>query len=136
MRREHAGEDVNLARQKLSRNAPRAIPENLRMSLDLIKTALVGLVAGLLVTGCVVRPVVVKTPPPLPPPRAEVIVPQPSPAHVWIAGHWVWDGRAASYAWRPGHWAVPEAPTQRWVPGHWAARPGGYVWVEGHWRMR
>jgi WXXGXW repeat (2 copies) len=101
-----------------------------------VRAALVGLGTGLLLTSCVVRPVVVRTPPPPPPPRAEVIVPQPGPAHVWIAGHWAWDGRAGAYVWRPGYWAVPEAPTQVWVPAHWAARAGGYVWVEGHWRVR
>ena len=62
-----------------------------------IRKALVGLSAGLLLTGCIVRePVVVRTPPPPPPPRAEVVVPQPGPAYVWIAGHWAWDGRAGA----------------------------------------
>ena len=107
------------------------------MRVQWIRKALVGLSAGLLLTGCIVRePVLVRAPPPPPPPRAEVIVPQPGPAYVWIAGHWAWDGRAGTYVWRPGHWVVPEAPTQVWVPSHWAARPGGYVWVEGHWRVR
>jgi hypothetical protein len=98
-----------------------------------LRAALVG---GLLVVaGCMGRgEIVVRTPPPPPPARVEVIAPQPGPTHVWIAGHWAWDGR--EYVWRPGHWVAHENPAQVWVPGHWAARSGGYVWIDGYWRLR
>ena len=72
--------------------------------------------------------------PPLPPPRNEVVVVRPSPAHVWVAGHWAWRAPNRAYAWIPGHWVVPANPRHVWVPGHWQARRGGYVWIEGHWR--
>ncbi len=92
----------------------------------------------LVAAGCVVAPapVVVRTPPPLPPPRVEVIPGQPGPAHVWVPGHWAWQGPERGYVWAPGYWAVPQAPAHVWVPGHWETRHGGYVWVEGHWRPR
>jgi hypothetical protein len=68
-----------------------------------------------------------------PPPRREVIVPRPSPRHVWVAGYHRWDGNA--YVWEPGAWVVPPQPNyHHWVPGHWRQTPHGWVWVEGHWR--
>ena len=39
-----------------------------------------------------------------PPVREEVMVPAPSPQHVWIQGHWAWNGR---WVWQPGSWVVP-----------------------------
>ncbi len=63
--------------------------------------------------------------------RVEVIEGRPSPQHVWIAGHWNWDGQ---WVWLKGHWEVPPRERAEWVPGHWAERPRGWVWVEGHWR--
>ena len=78
--------------------------------------------------------VIVETVPPIPPPRQEVVVVRPSPAHVWVGGHWAWRPAARAYIWVPGVWVVPASPRHVWVPAHWARRPGGYVWVEGHWR--
>lgn len=90
---------------------------------------------ALLMAGCVVaRPVVVRRPPPSPPVRVEIAPVAPSPAHVWIAGHWGW--HHDHYVWVPGHWEVPASPGYVWVPGGWTPREGGYVWVEGHWRAR
>ena len=98
--------------------------------------------------GCVVEapaplpPPVAATPPevvvpsyPAPPsPQAEVVIVRPSPSHVWIAGHWVWQPARRAYAWTPGRWVVPAGPRHVWVPGHWQRRPGGYVWIDGHWK--
>jgi len=90
---------------------------------------------ALLMTGCVVaRPVVVRRTPPAPPVRVEVAPVAPSPAHVWISGHWAWHRN--HYVWVPGYWEVPASPGYVWVPGGWTPREGGYVWVEGHWRAR
>jgi hypothetical protein len=88
------------------------------------------------------------SPPPPPPPPGVVYVRsgppvevvetapvQPSPDHVWIRGHYRWDGVANAYAWVPGHWQVHPAGYTRWVPGHWYARNGAWYWVEGHWRV-
>lgn len=94
-------------------------------------------VALLVAVGCVIQePVVVRTPPPAPPPQTEVVPAQPGPAYVWVPGHWAWRGPRQGYVWVAGHYAVPQTPGYVWVPGHWIARPGGYVWVEGHWRPR
>src|SRR2546423_14232301 len=51
-------------------------------------------------------PVYVESIPPLPPPRPEVIVVQPGPAHVWVAGHWAWRPASRAYVWIPGVWVV------------------------------
>ena len=90
---------------------------------------------ALLMAGCVVaQPVVVRRPPPPPPVRVEIAPVAPTPAHVWIPGHWGW--HREHYVWVPGHWEVPASPGYVWVPGGWMPREGGYVWVEGHWRAR
>lgn len=101
------------------------------------RTALLGMGAGLLLAGCVItaEPMFVRVPPPLPPPRAEIVVVQPGPAYVWITGHWVWRG-GPSYVWTPGHWEMPPRPNVVYAPGHWEARPNGHAWVEGQWRER
>ncbi len=98
--------------------------------------ALPAAVVALALAGCVVaRPVVVKSPPPSPPLRVEIMPVAPSVAHVWVAGHWAW--HRERYVWIPGHWEVPAAPGYVWVPGGWTpGAGGGYVWVDGHWRAR
>ena len=122
---------------------------------------LMGVVALMgLMSGCVVaarsRPVaVVKVPPPPavvvaepprvvekvvvvreapPPPRREIVVERdrPSAAHVWIAGHWRYDGRV--YVWMPGHWERPPRAHVAWVEPRWERHDGGYIYVGGVWR--
>jgi WXXGXW repeat (2 copies) len=99
---------------------------------------LLALITLLTVSACVVEPrarvgvsaeVVVREPPP--PPREEVIVAAPSPRHVWIPGHWQWEGH---WVWLPGHWEKPPRRTATWVPGHWAARGDAWAWIPGHWK--
>ena len=94
---------------------------------------LAAVLAALPLPGCsagVSGAMVVRTPPP--PPRAEVRPPAPGPAHVWVPGHWRWNGRR--YVWVRGHWKRPPRPGAVWVPGHWIRRGGGWLWVPGHWR--
>ena len=92
-------------------------------------------VIALVLAGCVVaQPVVVRRPPPPPPVRVEIAPVAPTPAHVWLPGHWAW--RHEHYVWIPGHWEVPATPGYVWVPGGWTPRADGFVWVEGHWRAR
>jgi hypothetical protein len=66
--------------------------------------ALLPLVVGLLLGGCVIaaEPVPVVYGPP-PPPRVEYVPVAPGPAYVWMPGYWSWHGRG--YGWRGGHWA-------------------------------
>ena len=71
----------------------------------------------------------VPTPPPAP--RAETRGPRPGPRHVWIDGHWNYDGHR--YVWVAGRWTAPEKSGD-WVAGRWVKKPRGWVWVPGHWR--
>jgi len=49
-------------------------------------------------------------PPPPPPLRAEVKPPKPHRKAVWIAGHWLWKGKAIGYVWVPIELASPGTP--------------------------
>ena len=76
--------------------------------------------------------VVVASPPPPPSPPAEVIVEQPAPDMVWIAGCWVFSPRG--YVWAPGHWERPPPYHRHYVGPHWQRRRSGYVYIRGYWR--
>ena len=73
-------------------------------------------------------------PPPVgPPPAVRELPPhQPSPAYVWLGGHWDWDG--ARYFWQHGRWVV--APQgQVWEGPRWVHNSKrGWVLIEGRWR--
>ena len=68
-----------------------------------------------------------------PPPNEEVMIPAPSYQHVWVQGHWAWNG---GWVWAPGYWVIPPRPHAVWVSGHWRHHPHGWVWGPGHWRYR
>jgi len=97
----------------------------------------VACVASLYATGCTVREDVVVQPRPVqmryaPPAeeRTEVIPIAPSAEHLWVKGHWYWNGDR--YAWRQGRYEARRMG-YRWVPAHYETR-GGYVYyVDGHW---
>ena len=65
--------------------------------------------------------------------RVEVQPAQPSAAHVWIPGHWVW--RNNQHEWASGHWALPPEGGYVWVPARWVAENGQWSFHEGHWRL-
>lgn len=67
--------------------------------------------------------------PPAPP--AEVIPPAPSNEHVWVAGHYQWEGHA--YRWEKGRYERRPRPAATYVPAHWEQRARGRAWVDGHW---
>lgn len=67
-----------------------------------------------------------------PPPRHEVIVPRPSPRHVWVAGYWGW--RHGHHEWIAGHWEIPPRGRRVWVEPRWERRGDHYVFIEGRWR--
>ena len=71
------------------------------------------LLSVVLLTGCATEigvrgafpgPVAAEPLPAPPPPRYEVIPVAPGPAHVWIAGHWVWRPERHEHVWIPGAW--------------------------------
>jgi len=64
--------------------------------------------------------------------QIEVVGVAPSGQHVWIAGHYSWDGHR--YVWAGGHWEVRPRERARWVPGRWRRYHGRWYWTEGHWR--
>jgi hypothetical protein len=86
------------------------------------------LMVAALITACAATPVVHETPPQL---QQETVGAAPSPAHVWIPGHWKWNG---TWVWILGHWRKAPFLGAVWVPGHWVERRGGWVWVDGRWR--
>jgi hypothetical protein len=73
-----------------------------------------------------VGPAVMSAPPP---DRVEVVGVAPSPAHVWVRGHWAWRG---AWVWNPGVWVVGR-PGYSFVAGRWVQRGRGRIWVEGRW---
>lgn len=70
---------------------------------------------------------------PQPPPTPqESIPPQPAPNAVWIAGFWIYDGRA--FSWNPGRWEIPPPYAHSYVPAHSEVRNGQTVFVPGYWQ--
>jgi hypothetical protein len=61
--------------------------------------------------------------------RTEARPESPSSEHLWIRGHWQWEGR---WVWREGHWEL-HRPRQHWVEGHWIHARRGHYWEAGHW---
>jgi hypothetical protein len=61
--------------------------------------------------------------------RLEVVTAGPSPAHLWVRGHWAWRG---GWVWDPGFWEL-RRPGHRWVDGHWMMHRHGWAWVPGRW---
>jgi hypothetical protein len=79
--------------------------------------------------------VVVAQPPPMPPPPTpDVVVAQPAPQAVWLAGYWAYTGQGSRYVWVPGHWEIPPPQYRVYVAPHWVNRGGGYAYVQGYWR--
>jgi len=100
------------------------------MSAKVLGSIIVCVFLSMSAIGCSSEVVVRAAPPPE---RVEVVGVAPSPNHIWIKGHWVWNGR--EYIWEPGRWELRQAG-HVWVEGHWTPRSGGFVWVEGRWIVR
>jgi hypothetical protein len=64
---------------------------------------------------------------------ADAMSAQPSPNHVWIAGHWHWNG--GQYTWVAGKWELPPIENAVWVAPHWDSNGNGYVLTEGFWQQ-
>jgi WXXGXW repeat (2 copies) len=97
------------------------------MSAKVFGSIAVCVLVSLTALGCTGE-VVVRTAPPAE--RVEVMGVAPSAEHIWIKGHWLWDG--AAYVWHPGHWELRRVGFV-WQEPHWVARGSGFVFVEGRW---
>ncbi len=62
-----------------------------------------------------------------------MIGPAPSPAYVWMAGHW--NSENGQWKWVAGHWDLPPTRSSVWVAGHWIQGSAGWVWVNGAWNV-
>ena len=65
-----------------------------------------------------------------PPPDRYEIVPAPREGHIWVSGHWRWDGRR--HVWVSGYWQ-PDRPGYVYYPPRWVERDGRYVYLNPRW---
>ena len=72
--------------------------------------------------------VVTQAPPAL---QQDVVLAQPSPQHVWLAGYWTW--RNDRYEWMSGHWELPPSSNSVWVAPRWEQQGNAYKFYEGYW---
>ena len=72
------------------------------------------------------RPVYLPAPPP---PRYEAI-PRPRRGHVWVPGHWEWQGRR--HVWMSGYW-LQARPGYYYRAPHWEQRNGRWEMNDGRW---
>ena len=63
--------------------------------------------------------------------QAEVVLAQPSPKYVWLAGYWSW--RNDRYEWMAGHWQLPPNSDAVWVAPRWEQQGNAYKFTEGYW---
>ena len=57
----------------------------------------------------------------------------PSPAYVWMSGHWNQD--AGQWKWIAPHWELPPSRSAIWIEGHWVASGATWVWSNGAWNV-
>lgn len=66
-----------------------------------------------------------------PAPEQEVVLAQPGPQYVWLAGYWTW--RNERYEWMSGHWEIPPSSNSVWVTPRWEQQGNAYRFYEGYW---
>lgn len=59
------------------------------------------------------------------------ITDRPTSAHIWVAGHWIWQN--TRYAWMAGQWVVPPYAGAKWVKPRTVSEDGAFRFYEGHW---
>ena len=77
----------------------------------------------------VVSTLVVTQAPPVP--QVDVVIAQPSPNDVWLAGYWTW--RDNQYEWMAGHWELPPSSSSVWTAPRWEQEGNAYRFHEGYW---
>ena len=97
-------------------------------------TLAAALAGGLaLLAGCAPPASTAFTPPPVPPPRPEVIPKPPVTGTplAWQPGHWNWNG--TGYVWESGEYVAREGHGTLFQPGYWQQTTAGWQWVAPHW---
>jgi hypothetical protein len=74
--------------------------------------------------------IVTEAPPAL---QSEVVLAQPSPNYVWVAGYWTWRNNGNGYQWIAGHWELPPNRNSVWVAPTWQRQGNAYKFTEGYW---
>ena len=59
--------------------------------------------------------------------------PPPSPAYVWMTGHW--NSENGQWKWISAHWELPPSRSAVWVGGHWVPQGGSWAWTNGAWSV-
>ena len=72
--------------------------------------------------------IVTQAPPAL---QQEIVLAQPSPQHVWLAGYWTW--RDSRYQWMAGRWELPPNSGSVWIAPRWEQQGNAYKFYEGYW---
>lgn len=57
----------------------------------------------------------------------------PSPAYVWMTGHW--NSESGQWQWVAAHWELPPSRSAVWIEGHWVASGSSWVWSNGAWNV-
>jgi hypothetical protein len=66
-------------------------------------------------------------------PDSQVTGMAPSPAYVWMSGHWNSDG--GKWQWVAPHWDLPPSRSAVWIEGHWVPSGASWVWSNGAWNV-
>ena len=66
-----------------------------------------------------------------PGPQQDLVLAQPTPQHVWLAGYWTW--RNDRYEWMAGHWELPPSSSSVWVAPRWEQQGNAYRFYDGYW---
>jgi hypothetical protein len=98
---------------------------------DTMPAPVVSVPAGVLVASATpaVNTTIVTVAPPAP--ESEVMLTQPGPNYVWLAGYWTY--RNDNYEWMAGHWQLPPSASAVWVAPRWEQQGNAYKFTEGYW---
>jgi hypothetical protein len=66
-------------------------------------------------------------------PESQVTGASPSPAYVWMSGHW--NSESGQWKWVAAHWELPPSRSAVWIEGHWMASGSTWVWSNGAWNV-
>jgi hypothetical protein len=61
---------------------------------------------------------------------------QPTPAHLWVNGHWHWNEKSATWQWQPGAWQLPPDGRADWREPAYGDSQGEPTYRPGHWVER